>query len=120
MTDTQFAETLQAITDATATVADNDSLFRQIPQVVIAAIVVVVWGLTIAAIVVWTIWNGLGSSQFICNTPPASGSGPGTDCINGWTATKDQLKDVFTFGVLPFVTLVLGFYFGQQSTVAES
>ena len=52
----------------------------------------------------------------MCNTPPMQGATIGTDCTNGWIATRDQLKDVFTFGVLPFLTLVIGFYFGQKSS----
>lgn len=116
MTDTQLATTLDAITDASATIDANDSLFHRISQTVIAAVVVIVWGVVIATIIAWTLKSSKGSTEFICNTPPSGGGELGTDCTNGWVATRDQLKDVFTFGVLPFLTLVIGFYFGQKSS----
>lgn len=120
-TDTQLAATLDAITDASATIDANDSLFHRISQTVIAAVVVVVWGVVILTIIGWTLINSKGGTEFICNTPPTGGTGLGTDCTNGWVATKDQLKDVFTFGILPFLSLVIGFYFGQKSsTLAAS
>ena len=97
-------------------VNNNDTLFHNISQTVIAAVVLLVWGVTIIAILAWTIARGKGSGDFLCNTPPMQGATIGTDCTNGWIATRDQLKDVFTFGVLPFLTLVIGFYFGQKSS----
>jgi len=120
MTDIQLAETIDAISEADNVVASHDSLFRSIPQALIALVVVIVWGLTIFLIFSWTLGTGKGTDSFICNTPPAPGSSLGTDCTNGWIATRDQLKDVFTFGVLPFLTLVIGFYFGQKSSTAEA
>ena len=33
----------------------------------------------------------------------------GTDCTNGWSATKDQFQSILVTGVLPLVTLVLGY-----------
>lgn len=113
---TDVAAALSAVSDAQATVTANDSLLQRISQTVIAAIVVVVWGVSVILLFAWTLTSGESSGDFICNTPPAEGATIGTDCTNGWNATKDQLKDIFTFAVLPFVTLVIGFYFGQKSS----
>jgi hypothetical protein len=113
---TTVADTLQSITEATRVVESNNSLFRNVSQAAITAIVMGIWGAVVMTIFVWSLWNAAGATEFVCNTPPAQGAAVGTDCTNGWVATAEQLKDVFTFGLLPFVTLVIGFYFGQQAT----
>lgn len=117
MTNVEFADALDAVNTANNVVQGNESLFRNISQTVIAAVVVGIWGFAIVAMVFWTLNSGEGSGSFVCNTPPVSGTELGTDCTNAWVATRDQLKDVFTFGVLPFLTLVVGFFFGQKSSV---
>ncbi len=118
--DLELVETLKAVNKADIVVSNNDILLRNISQTVIAAIVLLVWAGTIIAILAWTIAKGKGSGEFVCNTPPVKDATVGTDCTNGWIATRDQLKDVFTTGILPFLTLVMGFYFGQKSSAPLS
>jgi hypothetical protein len=112
---TDVTQALWDITEANQTIESNESLFDRIPQAVIAVVVVGVWAAAVILMFSVILNAGLGNDQYVCNTPPAGTATIGSDCTNGAVFTREQLKDVFTFAVLPLVTLVFGFYFGQKS-----
>lgn len=117
MSDAQLGAALAAISSASSTIADNDSTIKARSQRVIAIIVVVVWGVVVLSLFAWSILGGLGKDEFVCSGPASAKTA--IQCTNGWTETKDQLKDVFAYAVVPFVTLILGFYFGQSTKSAD-
>jgi hypothetical protein len=117
MSDAHVGAALAAISSAESTIADNDSTIKARSQRIIAILVLVVWGIAVIALFGWSIAAGLGRNEFVCDGP--ANPKLTVKCTNGWTETKDQLKDVFTYAVVPFVTLILGFYFGQSSKSAD-
>lgn len=118
MSDAQLGAALAAISSAEATIADNDSTIRARSQRVIAILVIVVWGVAVGALFYWSMFmGGMGKDEFVCSAP--ANSKITVQCTNGWTSTKDQLKDVFAYAVVPFVTLVLGWYAGQSSKAPD-
>ena len=64
----------------------------------------VIYAVAVVGIGAWAVF---GTPEFICETKVD------TSCLSGWSETKTVLEDTFTTGVLPLVTLAIGYYFGK-------
>lgn len=115
MTDSQIEATLTALAEAREEIDQNDSALRTRAQVIITSVVMAIWALAAIATLGWIIWSAVSGPEFICDTPASNGSTTGSDCTNRWNYATGQFKEVYAYAILPFVTLVIGFFFGQKS-----
>jgi hypothetical protein len=117
--DAVASEADAAIEAARASVESADvdiaraSRFESVSRLGIGIAVIIVWAAVVLSIAIWTIAD---SDEFVCSRPgDAASADYQGECESGFDATKDSLQNLLTVGVLPLVTLVLGFYFGKQS-----
>lgn len=115
---------LAAVEDAKQTLENTDmkvgdSLFDQVPKVIIAGVILSVWAVAVVLMVIWTLKSNPAGGNYSCNTPPVSPATTGTDCTNAWIDKRDTLKDILSTAVIPLLTLVLGFYFGRQTATND-
>ena len=97
--------------DAGTALAETDSSLAGSQQV-LSKLVFGVWGFAVIAMILWALTSRIGVT-FICDKPTTPGVT--ASCTNAWISGRDDLKDIFLFAVLPFITALMGFYFGASS-----
>jgi hypothetical protein len=111
-TDTAIEAARLSIETAEGDIARSQR-FESVSRLGIGLVVIVIWAVVVLSIAIWTIAD---SDDYVCSRPgDAAAADYQGECVNGFSATKDSLQNLLTVGVLPLVTLVLGFYFGKQT-----
>lgn len=117
------AETAEAIADANRIVEDAErdantsSFVDQASWTLIGIVTIVVWAGAVAVTGYFILFQ---SPDFVCTGPDSTPTSSYTSaCENGWTVASEQMFDLLATFVLPVVTLVLGYYFGQLAAGNE-